>query len=374
MAPSLRDLMKNEKESRKRNLQLNKQRESVKVQKMSEKEESIPKTSSRDNHTTTNVPSDTKSQSVVHFGPTIIHSSTRNDTFDHTNTSKTENLPDTNDNLTKGLKVVEETYELLEDEPITPPEQLNKKVSRNGEYRNDEYRSDKVRDGEDGSDEYKNDKVIYEQLNTAFCSNLDFERDAILQDFEDTQDVDDYIESEEEDFERTKLLSKSTIVSANFGASNIAVSTSENLPIGFFDDQNIDAKARGKLTTKEATEKIKQLSRKKALYLKEAKYIQEKQIESHREQIRLENDLLDHQEALKDLQSRIEIIKSNISGKSSTTLLDNVSMDDHNGRLEGVQGTSMNDHNVSMESTDHYEEMEELLDFDDIHWRSRAIR
>lgn len=323
--------MKSEKESRKRNLELNKQREAApKVQKTLKEDGIAHSPPSRDETPVTVIPSNSQSQPEAQFRPVADQKSSYSEKEP---VNKSIDRADPNDDLPKGVKVIDEVYELLEDEDVSvkPPER-----------RENSHSNDKEEDLEDPKDY----KLVYEQLNTAFCSNIDFERDAILQDFgvDAAQDADDYIDSEEEDFERTNLLSKSTITSANFGTSNIAVSTSENLPVGFFDDQNVDAKARGKLTTKEASEKIRQLSRKKALYLKEAKYIQEKHMESHREQIRLENDILDHQEAFKNLQGRVNDIKANIATSAP----------------ENDEGKD--------------QEMEDFLDFDEIHWRSRAIR
>ncbi|KAK1934878.1 hypothetical protein X943_002652 [Babesia divergens] len=147
------------------------------------------------------------------------------------------------------------------------------------------------------------DVRIYDQLNTAFCSRVDFECEQILSNV-DGSDI-----LPETDMQHS---SKGTITSDNFGKSHMHVSKEENLPEGFFDHKKTDAQARGKLASKDASEKIKALTKDKAEVLNEAKYLQEKHLESFRERIRLEMDAQEHEETVSELLKKVECIKKEL--------------------------------------------------------------
>uniref|UniRef100_A0A3B0MJ33 Transporter, putative n=1 Tax=Theileria annulata TaxID=5874 RepID=A0A3B0MJ33_THEAN len=250
------------------------------------------------------------------------------------------------------LNVLEETYVLLDDDS-SPSEASDKE-----ENTSKATKSDKVNDNFEDEDENFSEKfddknvldenrLVYEQLNTAYCSNLDYEHESILKEVGvdgnlgllDQFDSDNYGESK----------NSNVIVSSNFGVSNVSVSTSENLPVGFFDDVNVDAKARGKLTANEAKNKIRELSKKRSTYLDEAKYVQEKCMENHREKLRMENDLLDHEETLKQLKEKVSEIKNTVLVDASNLKVEpeNISTDDKS--------------------------LDYDLDYDSLSWMSRSI-
>ncbi|UKJ87870.2 hypothetical protein MACJ_000310 [Theileria orientalis] len=374
MGSSLRDLMRREKESRKR----------ISTETTDSNKNKIQKTSQSDNDRLMNdrkptfsEPVDSKSEHKVHEPPklpadffddptqhTHTHTSSHAASVDNTSDNlefkrpaplnlkkDAEQKPQFNPVLLEDpgeLDVLEETYELLEDAPEQSDIATNTDEPKNS-VANDSHEEDKPR----GIEVFDEASLVYEQLNTAYCSNFEFEHERILREagIHDDGAVSSAFAGVESDEELEDAKGGSVITSSNFGSSNLSVSASENLPVGFFDDQNVDAKARGKLTAKEARERIKELSRKRSLYLNEAKYIQQKYLEGHREKLRMENDQVERTEALKQLQEKLVQIKGELVVDTSDLKVD----PDRDGKVEQVLSQYAD------------------LDYDDLSWMSRSI-
>ncbi|KAK1442001.1 hypothetical protein BgAZ_400310 [Babesia gibsoni] len=148
------------------------------------------------------------------------------------------------------------------------------------------------------------DVRIYDQLNTAFCSRMDYEYEQIMGNVDISNVVDESMDG---------ATRKATITSDNFGKSGIRLSKDDKLPEGFFDNRKADAEVRGKVATREAKEKLQMLKKSKAELLSEAKYLQEKLIESYQERMRLEHDAQEQEETAKELIAKVESIKNDIA-------------------------------------------------------------
>ncbi|CDR95712.1 hypothetical protein, conserved [Babesia bigemina] len=195
--------------------------------------------------------------------------------------------------------------------------------------------------------EISDDVHLYDQLNTAFSSRIEYERQRILGNVDDSASTLDYGVVGD---------SSSTITSANFGKSNMRLSTDVNLPDGFFDNKRSDAQVRGKLTGREASEKLSELERSQAELLNEARYVQEKYVESWQERHRLMRDEQEHQEAVRTLSAKVDAIKSDIAETSS----------------EDVLGATVDDISAATLSEDvKYTSNDE--ESDDLSWRMKAF-
>ncbi|EAN33648.1 hypothetical protein TpMuguga_01g00404 [Theileria parva strain Muguga] len=350
MGFSLRDLMKREKESRKRPSSSSGELNKDKIQKTSQEND---KSGSVKENFKDNLKENVKDNSNVKVRDRLEENIPESDSKPEIGpeTSKPEVtpankeepvkiLPQTLSEDSADLNVVEETYVLLDDEDSVLSERSD----------NDENKS-KVSQHEVKVDEERaldENRLVYEQLNTAYCSNLEYEHESILKEVGvdsnlgllDQFDSDNYGDSSK---------NSNVIVSSNFGVSNVSVSKSENLPVGFFDDANVDAKARGKLTAKEAKDKIRELSKKRSTYLDEARYVQEKSVENHREKLRMENDLLDHEETLKLLKKKVSEIKNTLVVDTS-----DLKVEPENSKTDDKS-------------------LEYDLDYDNLSWMSRSI-
>ncbi|UKK00282.1 hypothetical protein MACK_000352 [Theileria orientalis] len=374
MGSSLRDLMRREKESRKRSSTETTDSNKQKIQKTSQsgndkfKEDGKPTFSEPVNAKSEhNVPEPPKLPADFFDEPTQhthTPASSQSDSVDGTsdqsefkrplplNLNKdVERKPQFNPALLeepRELDVLEETYEVLEDDP-----EQSDLVANTDEQKDASSKESPEEDKQQDIEVFDEARLVYEQLNTAYCSNFEFEHERILREAGIHDDGSGAlafagVESDEE-LEHAK--SGSVITSSNFGASNLSVSASENLPVGFFDDQNVDAKARGKLTAKEARKMIKELSRKRSLYLNEAKYIQQKYLEGHREILRMENDHVESTEAFKHLQDKLTKIKGELVLDTSDLKVD----PDRDAKVEQILNQYAD------------------LDYDDLSWMSRSI-
>ncbi|GBE59615.1 peripheral-type benzodiazepine receptor-associated 1-like protein, putative [Babesia ovata] len=191
------------------------------------------------------------------------------------------------------------------------------------------------------------DVHIYDQLNTAFSSRIEYERQRILGNVDDSASTLDYGVVGD---------SSSTITSANFGKSNMHLSTDVNLPDGFFDNKRSDAQARGKMTGREASEKLSELERSQAELLNEARYVQEKYVESWQERHRLMRYEQEHQEAVRELSAKVDAIKSDIADAGSEEVL-----------------TSTTVHTLGTPASEDLKYTPNDEDSDDFSWRMKAF-
>ncbi|EDO06962.1 uncharacterized protein BBOV_IV006010 [Babesia bovis T2Bo] len=151
--------------------------------------------------------------------------------------------------------------------------------------------------------ELLDDIHVYDQLNTAFSSRVDYERERIL------SNVDDSVVG----IEQVSMADGgSTITSSNFGKPSYRVSADANLPDGFFDNKRADAQVRGKISAREAKAKLSDLDRNHAELLNEAQYVQDKYIESWHERKRLEHDELEHEEVVSELSAKVAAMKDEL--------------------------------------------------------------
>ncbi|GFE53800.1 plasmid maintenance toxin, putative [Babesia ovis] len=193
--------------------------------------------------------------------------------------------------------------------------------------------------------ELANDIHVYDQLNTAFSSRIDYERERILSNVEQSGDTVDY---------GAVGGAGSTITSSNFGKSTFRLTADANLPEGFFDNKRADAQIRGKMTRREAGEKLSELDRSQAELLNEAQYIQDKYVESWRERLRLEHDEHEHEEVVRELSAKVAAIKGELQ---NGTTLDSATEIDMSREQPSPQATSLSG----------------FEDLDDFSWRSKAL-
>ncbi|BAM38897.1 conserved hypothetical protein [Theileria orientalis strain Shintoku] len=374
MSSSLRDLMRREKESRKRTSTETTDSNKQKIQKTSQpeydkvKDDGKPTFSASTNPKPEHKVAESLKLPADFFDEPTQHTHNSASSLDYGVDGTSEQLefkapaplnlnrdaqpnPQFNPALLEEpgeLDVLEETYEVLEDDP----EQSD--AATDVDERKVRRPKESPEEGKPEDIEVLDEaRLVYDQLNTAYCSNFEFEHERILREagIQDDGTGAAALAGVESDDESEEARSRSVITSSNFGAANLSVSASENLPVGFFDDQNVDAKARGKLTAKEARQRIRELSRKRALYLNEAKYVQQKFLEGHRERLRMENDQVEGSEALRQLQHKLTEIKGELVLDSSDLKVD----PDRDAKVEHVLGDYAD------------------LDYDDLSWMSRSL-
>ncbi|GIX66015.1 zinc finger protein 830 [Babesia caballi] len=188
---------------------------------------------------------------------------------------------------------------------------------------------------------------LYDQLNTAFSSRIEYERERILSNVDESAAALDYA---------AVGGAESTITSANFGKSGVRLSADPSLPDGFFDNKRADVQARGKLLSREVSEKLSELDRSQAELLSEAQYVQDKFVESLRERMRLEQDEQEHHDTLRVLSERVAAIKGALAqgGLPSTDGLPpaNAASSPHPDTVVGILGSE---------------------EVDDMSWRMKAL-
>ncbi|ORM39749.1 uncharacterized protein BXIN_0025 [Babesia sp. Xinjiang] len=187
---------------------------------------------------------------------------------------------------------------------------------------------------------------LYDQLNTAFSSRIEYEREQILGNIDSSTNIDYGIGGD----------SRSTITSANFGKATFRLPADANLPDGFFDNKRSDAQARGKLTSSEAGEKLAELDRSQAELLNEAQYVQEKYIESWHERRRLEHDEHEHEEVVRELSVKVAAIKGELM-QEPTAGVDSVNIVEVHSQQPSPQAVDIPNYD----------------DFDDFSWRRKAL-